>query len=300
VDAQSGKTAAQAYSGENGEYTIDFVRTGAYTVRYTLSDGMIFTREGESAVSGVDSAEGETKRFELAMGEGLAQLNVGAIVPALVEGRLYTDSNEDGLYDPQESGLSGAVVTLMQGGTVVANCETDASGKYVFDTVRPGAYRVRVALPEETLFALDAPLTLENPDALEGETTTLELDMGEWMTLDAIGTVEAASIHGAAWSDDDADGRMDGQEPMLRGTQAELLALNEYGEETLLASAVVDTNGAYAFDLLRSGAYRIRFTLPEGRLFAVVEYSALRVAGSALPVASMPLAVWNSLTAASV
>ena len=268
VEVNSGLTAAKTHSGEDGSYLIDFVRTGEYTVRITLPDGMIFTCEGESAVAALDSAVGATKAFTLAMGEGVSALHAGAIVPASVGGRIYVDANENGLEDIEEAGLSGVMMTLMQGGTVVATCQSDENGEYQFSTVRPGVYRVRATLPQDVLFAQDSVLTLADPDAVEGETAAFELAMGERTDMEPVGTVLAASIHGRAWSDENADGRMDAAEPALSGTVAELLSVDEQGYAAVVASAAVDASGAYAFDLLRSGSYAVRFTLPEETLFA--------------------------------
>ena len=165
IDAASGETIAAAQTGEDGAYSIGYVRTGTYTVKVELPDGRIFTCEGESAISDRDAAMGETASFTLAMGEGRDALDIGAILPATISGTLYVDGDENGSMDANEVGLDGAVITLMQGGTVVATCETGADGTYAFDTVRPGTYRVRVTLPEDTLFATQTPLTLADADA---------------------------------------------------------------------------------------------------------------------------------------
>lgn len=202
------------------------------------------------------------------MGESISDLTVGAIVPASVSGRIYVDADENGLEDAQDSPLSGAMLTLMQGGTVVATSETDDSGMYAFGAIRPDKYRIRVTLPDHTLFARDSVLSLAHPDAVEGETRSFELEMGDTVALESIGTVRAASISGCAWSDENANGRMDAHEPALHGTVAELISLNEYGDASVAAAVTVDEDGRYAFGLLRSGEYAVRFTLPEGRLFA--------------------------------
>ncbi|MBR6561627.1 MAG: hypothetical protein IKK78_01295, partial [Oscillospiraceae bacterium] len=234
----------------------------------TLPEDMIFTCEGESAISALDSRTGSTATYTLAMGEGIDSLAVGAIVPASLSGRLYVDADENGLEGESESGLSGAMMTLMQGGTVISACETAADGSYVFGAVRPGEYRVRATLPGDALFARDGSLRLAHPDAVEGETNAFELAMGEEKRLESVGTVRAATIGGRAWSDDNADGRMDAEEPALSGTMAELLSIDDQGNAAMVSAAEVDGNGEYAFRLLRSGTYAVRFTLPQDRLFA--------------------------------
>lgn len=268
IDAANGETVASAQTGEDGAYSIGYVRTGTYTVKVTLPDGRIFTCEGESAISDRDASAGETAPFALAMGEGRDALDIGAILPAAIGGILYVDSDENGARDANEAGLKGAVITLMQGGTVVATCETGADGAYAFETVRPGTYRVRVTLPEDTLFSTQTPLTLADADATEGETPAFAIGMGQQAQIDALGTVRAARIAGKAWTDENADGRMGRSEPALPGTKVELLAFDSQGIGRVLSGVTVGEDGEYAFGMLRSGVYALRVTLPEGMLFA--------------------------------
>ena len=267
VDVSSGDIVARTQTDEQGLYAIDFVRVGEYAVEVSLPDGMIFTQEGESAISDLDVSVAQTASFSLAMGEGLAGLNVGAIAPASVLGRIAVDANEDGIAAEDEAGLEGAVITVMQGGTVVSTARTGADGAYALGTLRPGSYRVRVTLPEDALFAMNAPLTLAYADAQEGETATFTLAMGDAVQIEPLAAVLAGRIAGRAWRDEDASGTMDAAEPALTGVTAELLSLTD-GGSSVIASAQVDENGYYAFPLLRSGTYAVRFTLPQGELFA--------------------------------
>lgn len=89
-------------------------------------------------------AVAESDSFAVAMGEN-REMNIGAISAASLAGRVTT---------------ANAVVTLTQGGTVVATAQTDADGYFELTSLRPGAYRVRIALPEHTLFALGTALEL--------------------------------------------------------------------------------------------------------------------------------------------
>lgn len=268
IDAKNGAVVSSAFSNEDGAYIIDFVRVGEYCLKVSLPDGMIFTREGESAIADVDATTGKTANFAFEMGEHLEEIDFGAIAPAKVSGSLYVDEDESGTHGAMDTGLRGAVVTMMQGGTVVATCETDVNGEYALDTMRPGTYRIRMTLPEETLFVEDVHLKLESPDALEGETGEFEVTMGQQLRAEDVGTVRTGAIRGSSWADDDADGKKDSLEKPLIGTMAELLAFDEQGSGVVIAQTQVDAEGRYSFDMLRSGVYAVRFTLPEGMLFA--------------------------------
>ena len=263
VDTASGRVASSAVSGETGAYVIDFARKGEYTVRVTLPEGMIFTCTGSGVIAGVDADKAMSEAFALEMGASREGMDAGAIRPAHIAGRLIVDGNEDGVLAAEEIGLSGAVVTAMQGGTVVATARTGEDGSYAFDMLRPGTYRLRIALGDEALFARGVQLKLAGPDAQEGETGEYTLEMGQSQTVEPIAVVLASSISGSAWLDADVSGMRDDGESAMTGVKAELLG--ESGDA--LASVMVDAKGGYAFNRLRSGTYAVRFTLGDNVLF---------------------------------
>ena len=277
LDAASGHRVAAAVTDESGAYEMGFVRMGTYTLRTSLPQGMIFTCAGESAIAETDDAQASTAAFSLGMGQSLTGLHIGAIVPASISGRLAIDEDEDGDCSGAQEGLSGAMVTVMQGGTVVATAKTDAQGGYAFDTLRPGAYRLRLSLGSGALFVPDTGLRLTDPNAEEGETGEYTLAMGQRLEIEPVAVVRAARIAGRAWMDEDVNGSMDAGEEAMTGVRAELLG----ADGAVIASAQVGGNGEYAFERLRSGIYSLRFTLREDVLFT--EYTGLD-GGSCVPV----------------
>lgn len=263
VDVLTNRAVRSAQTDDTGAYAIDFARKGEYRMRVTLPDGRIFTRSGESAIEDVDVQEALTEQFALDMGEDKDALYIGAISPAVISGRVVIDANEDGVCGEQESGLEGAAVTAMQGGTVVATAYADVQGRFTFDTLRPGTYRLRYVLSDEALFARGIALNMTDADALEAETGEYEIQMGQHIAVDDVAVVRASRIAGKAWMDENVNGSMDAQESVLSGVIAELL--DENGEPLMHEQVAMD--GSYAFERLRSGMYSIRFTLPENVLF---------------------------------
>ena len=277
LDAASGKEIASAMTEESGAYSIGFLRPGEYTLAFELPEGMIFTTAGVGAMN--DSSRAMTERFTVRMGESLSGMNAGAILPAGVSGKLAVDWNENGQCEADEPGFEGAVITVMQGGTVVTSTKTKEDGTYAIDTLRPGTYRVRVALSGSALFSEETALSLASRDALEGETAEFALNMGEKLALEDVAVVLAAQVGGKAWLDENTDGAMTPGERMMTGVTAELL--DETGR--VLKEQQVSPSGEYAFERLRSGSYQVRFTLGSGVLFA--EQSG-EEGGSSVPVVS--------------
>ncbi len=262
VHAANGQEAGAAVTDEQGRYSIGFVRPGEYTLGFELPDGMIFTTAGVGAMS--DSAAAESERFTVRMGESLEDVNAGAIIPAGISSSVIVDWNENGRCDEDEPGFEGAVITVMQGGTVVTSTKTLEDGSFDIDSLRPGTYRVRVALPEDALFSLDTTLTLAHRDALEGETGEFALDMGQHLQLEPAAVVLSAEVGGLAWMDENTNGKADAGEPLMTGVTAELLDAS--GQ--VLRTVRTEENGRYVFDALRSGTYAVRFTLGADALFA--------------------------------
>ena len=121
-------------------------------------------------------------------------------IPSIVLGDLvWSDSDEDGIQDAGEPGISGVTVSLYQGSptapTLVGTTLTDSSGKYRFDDdnvtggIAPsGSYRIRIATGTGPL-ATKAPTT-----ANQGTDDSLDSD-----GLAAVGgTVEATVTTGSA------------------------------------------------------------------------------------------------------
>lgn len=264
LNAADGTEVATTTTDENGAYAIGFVRPGAYMLSFELPNGMIFTCDGDGAVGMTDASVAKTDAFDVAMGQSMSGINAGAIVPASIRGSVNVDANENGLCDENESGLSDAVITIMQGGTIVTSERTNADGVFEIDSLRPGTYRVRVALPEDALFAHGTTLALASADAQEGETAEFTLTMGEATEMQPVPVVQTATVSGRAWLDTNADGWMDANEPAMTDVTAQLL------DESfkVVAKTKVAEDGTYRFERLRSGTYAIEFTLSADVLFA--------------------------------
>ncbi|MCL2544696.1 MAG: hypothetical protein FWE77_02125 [Clostridia bacterium] len=269
-----GEVVASAETGERGEYHFGDLRPGAYALRFVLPDGHLFARapQGEGGraglVHGLDVPVGESAVFPLAMGEQLTGLDTGALRGAAIQGAVWLDADENGAWDPGEAGLAGALVELVQAdtGEVLASLRTPESGAFHFDYLRPGAYRVRIDLPEGDLFATQAAEKLTLHDTRLGTSLPLRLAMGEEADIGPVAALHGASVSGTAWEDADVKGRFGPGDAPLTGTGVVLLR-REGGDWGAVGAWQVDEEGAYRFDGLHPGVYSVRFTLPTGYLF---------------------------------
>jgi subtilisin family serine protease/subtilisin-like proprotein convertase family protein len=123
-----------------GKFTFANLPFGTYDVREIARPGWIVS-EPTSGVHSVTLSAAETESINN---------NFGAYEPpGDIRGRLYTDKNGNGAYDPTDPTLEGWTVYLDTNNNGVKDSSepsaaTDATGNYAFDQITPGTYVVRV------------------------------------------------------------------------------------------------------------------------------------------------------------
>lgn len=132
-----------------GRYRFDGVPPVLCSVHFALPEAYIFTSpaEGGSVVPQMDSIQGATEPMRMEMGMKAEGIDAGALRHTRIGDLVWLDRNGNGLQDTEEPGLAGMHVDLIRvssdgGEVVVAQAQTDANGRYRFDAVRPGTYRV--------------------------------------------------------------------------------------------------------------------------------------------------------------
>ena len=255
LDFASGEILGEESTDASGAYAFSFVRKGQYRLRMELPDGRIFAGGEGAAFAKTDELQQETGELIIAMGESRANLDAYCIRAAALSGRVCLSGTEEG--------IPGAVIGLLSGGTVIRSAETDPSGRYSFDQLRPGLYRIRYTLPENALFALDTALEMQEEDASKAETGNLSFGAGQSVEAETVSAVWGASIRGKVWIDQNADGRMDAGEERLPG----ILVFLMNDKAKAVCYERTDENGQYSFTRLREGVYNLFFTLPDGMLF---------------------------------
>jgi hypothetical protein len=84
--------------------------------------------------------------------------------PIEIGNRVWLDTDRDGIQDAGEAGLSGIVLQLYQGATLIGSATTDANGNYKFIGVLPNTtYQIRIALGQVPLGG--KPLTTSDAGA---------------------------------------------------------------------------------------------------------------------------------------
>ncbi|MFQ8433596.1 SdrD B-like domain-containing protein [Amaricoccus sp. W119] len=137
-----------------GTYLFDSLTAGDYRVRFTAPDGTAFTTSSGSGPvvadndSDADELSGETGTISLSAGEAQTNVDAGLVLldqgTASIGDTVWLDDNGTGTFDPGESGMSGITVDLLDSaGNVLATTQTDSNGRYLFEDLTAGDYRVR-------------------------------------------------------------------------------------------------------------------------------------------------------------
>ncbi|GGU51282.1 SdrD B-like domain-containing protein [Lentzea flava] len=206
---------------------------------------------------------------------GTADHTIDAGITAKVTNRLgdfvWVDTNRNGLQDAGEPGVQGVTVVLKKGdGTPVGTPkQTDAQGKYLFDQLEDGVYKVCFDL--STLPAQYAGYTFtgkdagddtkdSDADAADGctATTTLGAAKREDLTLDAGLVPPNNKLGDLVWKDTNRNGLQDGDEPGVPGVT---VTLKDGTGATVGTPKQTGADGKYLFDQLPNGTYQVCFDL---------------------------------------
>ena len=183
----SGEMIATTATDADGAYAFEGLAPGAYSVRFTAR-GRCFSGTSATASRGcaprTDEEVSQTKELTVAMGGSLGDIDAGVVQTATVSGRIFEDSDGDGAMGASERMLPGVTAELIfvDSNRVLQQTVTASDGAFVFASVRPGSYSVRVTLPDGYVFTAGAPLE----SARDGEGTTAPVQVDAGAAVDAL------------------------------------------------------------------------------------------------------------------
>ncbi|MGE3821141.1 MAG: SdrD B-like domain-containing protein, partial [Isosphaeraceae bacterium] len=246
-----------------GAYSFTNLRPGVHTVTESQPFGYL---DGLDAAGDSGGTVGNDVVSNVTLTEGTATSgpNFGELVPATLSGAVYVDQDNDGVMNPGESGILGAILTLTGtddlGMSVNLTAQTAADGSYSFSGLRPGVYSVSEAQPagyfdgKETLGNLGGTV---GADVLSG----IVLASGSVATDYDFGELLPASLAGSVHSDTNGDGVRNAGEPGIAGVTVTLSGIDDLGGPVNL-TAVTIADGSFSFSGLRPGDYTLSESQP--------------------------------------
>jgi uncharacterized repeat protein (TIGR01451 family) len=275
----NGQVIRTTRTNNNGNYIFSNLQPGDYRVEPT-NPGTLQLTTGNPSVS--VPLQGGQNVTNADFGFNEARGSIGDTV--------FRDLNGNGVQDGVEPGISGVEVVLINAGpdgafgtpddvrrsqnTDNTNNVSDGRGRYTFNNLPPGRYRVEAAPPSRGVPGqpdLRAFLTTGiNPIELElqPDQNITNADFGFNMT--GFDSNRPGNIGDTVFNDRNGNGTQDEGEP---GIPNVTLTLRRPGPDNQLGTpddatetTTTNNNGIYGFSNLPSGDYRVTVTPPSGFL----------------------------------
>ena len=218
----SGTSSATTATDGGGDYAFTGLRAGTYTVEISEFDAGSygFSNTSQSATVGVGAS---------------ANVNFAGthIRTASIRGTVSVDGE----------GLGGVRVSLSGGSE--ASATTDGAGSYAFTDLQAGTYTVAISGFDASEYGFDAT------------TRNATLGVGEAANLNFAGTaLRTASVTGRLFVDEvNKNNEWDANEAYLEVAGVKVILTGPGVAET--DSTTTDARGAYGFDSLVAGSYRV-------------------------------------------
>jgi protocatechuate 3,4-dioxygenase beta subunit len=252
----------------NGNYLFEDLTPGNYRVTVTTATGPLVGLVNTADPNGGSDSTSQVSLTAQAL-ENLQQdfgYDGGSIGDTI-----FRDNDGNGQQNGSEPGIAGVTVTLLYAGpdgdfTTTADNQTftdvtDADGKYLFEDLRLGNYRVTVTTNTGPLAGLR---NTADPDG--GLNSTSQLTLGTTNrdnVLQDFGYVEdAGAISGVVYADVNNNGIVGNNEVGIGGVTVTLQLRGTNGQFTNLRTTTTDAAGFYVFNDLAPGTYRVIETHP--------------------------------------
>ena len=295
----SGAKLDSTLTDAQGKYLFDSLTTDSYRVQFvkpvsfdsfaTQNSGTDDTKDSDVGTTGlsqlinIDTSKlpSDTLRNNLNIDAGLKP-KYGSIGDYV-----WNDSNNNGLQDATETGISGIIIELYASdaiglpiGSPLKKDTTDANGKYLFTGLSAGNYVVKVvtsSLPsgsqlttKQDIGTNDAIDSDVNPSTGLSDKITInpyDATKKDILTVDGGIYSPLGSIGDFVWKDTNNNGLQDSGEVGVGNVKLELYASDALGNPigAAINTTTTNTSGFYTFNNLPKGDYVVRIitsTLP--------------------------------------
>ena len=282
---RNGAVVQRATTNNNGNYTLDGVMPGEYTLHFLRKDNHAFTRlrsaEAEGNwVKGLAGDYGVTEPFVVSMGTDIQAMHAGMLPSSTLTGIFFDDLNDNGLQDLEELGMADVKVRLYsEDAEIDLVAEVTPEGTYFFDGVMPGSYTLTYRLPEHVEMAK----VVAEGNTLPGQgreitTEPFSIEMGTKNVRPMVGAVTLGTFEGYLFHDVNANGQMEEGEATLAGL---VVTLEPNRADLEAATATSGADGRFSITALRPAEYQLKMELPQGYIFSADIKESQLVLGAA-------------------
>ncbi|ADV62378.1 Cna B domain protein [Isosphaera pallida ATCC 43644] len=249
TDAAGNPVDLTTTTDQTGRFEFDNLLAGRYQITADPTAGLAAGLTNVGSAGGV--VVGPNRIEQISLGAGIASTNYNfGRLGTSVRGVVFIDLNRDRVRDPNENGLAGVTLRLLNpsDNSVVATTTTNARGEYEFRNVAAGNYLLQ---------------KVQNPDFLSGSPgldNTIAITVAPEGLIDVNFPEFAGELAGVVFLDANSNGVRDSDEPGIPGVTITLRRGSGVG--TLVETITTDANGVYRFQGLTAGTYRITQTQP--------------------------------------
>ncbi|MEM7533113.1 MAG: SdrD B-like domain-containing protein, partial [Chloroflexota bacterium] len=182
----NGNPIATTTTDPNGNYEFP-VLPGTYIVEFEEPNGFELSPQDQGGNDATDSdpdpTTGQTDPITVESGEEIDDVDAGLGGLGSIGDTVWSDTNGDGIQDPNEPGIDDVTVKLLNGdGNELETTMTDNGGQYLFDNLPAGDYQVVVEVPADFIVSPKdegSDDTVDSDINPSGETDVFPLATGE-------------------------------------------------------------------------------------------------------------------------
>ncbi|WP_232056120.1 SdrD B-like domain-containing protein [Tuwongella immobilis] len=278
----------------NGKYAFPDLAAGNYRVRFVRPVGTEFTvpnstvpganDTNDSDASNLPASQGLTQVVALANGGSDDTVDAGIVRLVNIGDTVWYDVNKNGVQNVGEPGIANVRINLAYAGPdgvfgtgddnlTLAFTDTDSEGKYFFNLLFPGVYKVSVdtSTGDMDTFGLTQQTYDRDGIVVTPNSDTKLVPSGKNDFAFDFGYVGTRKLGDRVWVDQNDDGIQDPNEPGISGAKVTAQWAGADGlfntADDVTQTQITGANGIYTFTDIPSGKYRVSVdptTLPNG------------------------------------
>lgn len=236
-----------------GRYEFDNLNKGIYYIKVNKSDefNLAIKNKDNSDEDNIFSEDGCSSKIEIKDTIENYDIDLAMIKPISISGFVWNDINWDNKKSENEYGISKMLVKLYKDGELFSKTITDLNGKYYFDNLNPGKYKLKF-FDLKNAYVPTTEDSITNIIDKDNFTKSYMLLSGD--NKDDINVAfHRAKIKSRVFRDNNFNGIQDADE---RGIKS--VTVNLYSEDgEFIKQTKTNDLGIYEFDNLLPGKYYI-------------------------------------------
>ncbi len=240
-------------TGPDGSFGFFGLRPDTYTLTVDCPGGSVLSRVHGVSLPLKQGKNVQTVSLTVGMGSRWENQLLGCVMPSTWSGAAYYDENDNGVLDAGEAPAAGETIWLVdaQTGDQLIAATTRADGSFTMEGIAPGSYQLSFPMAEGLRVPRNAGTFTLAGDALV--TAPINVTASSDFTGAQLLLVRETSLAGQVW--------MQQKEQVTPIAGAAIRLLNMAGDT--LQETTSGQDGAYRFDGLMPGDYRIDVTVPD-------------------------------------